>query len=493
MLQISTPEQVGIPSAQVLRFLQSLHKRKLPMHTVLLMRGEQIFLDASWAPFDSQTPHRMYSVTKSFVSVAVGLALEDGLIDLDRPMWEYFPEKIDTPLPPELAAQTVRQMLTMTTAGLPGSWFTSGDPDRTHHYFHNRENCHPAGTVWKYDSHGSQVLCALVEKVTGKSLLDYLDQRIFRHLEAFTQARILKAPNGDSWGDSAMICTPRDLALFTAFVGRYGNWHGKQLMDAAYLKTATSPVVSNREANPFSLYNHGYGYQFWCTEKNGFVMKGMGGQLAFCIPDQELVMVCTADLQGDAWARDYILAQFLDLISDSVTDTPLAPDPAAQAELEALCKGLKLYAVKGGEDSPLRTKIHGKTYRCEANPLHWKGFTLYFDSQDAGRLVYEKDSGTLEIPFYVNQNRFGKFPELGYSKEYGAVRTTDGHTYKDAVSAAWIQPDKLMLYVQVIDDYYGNARITFSFKEGLCQVSSVRHAEDFLWDYQGLALGKRQG
>ena len=479
------PEQVGIPSGQVYRFLESLIKRRLPMHTLLLMQNGQTFLDAAWAPFGNDIPHRMYSVTKSFVSVAVGLAIEDGLIEPDRPLREYFPEKPDAR---QLREQTVRQTLTMNTVGSPGNWFNANVSDRTHYYFQERSSCRPAGTLWKYDSAGSQVLCALVEKITGKPLFDYLSGRIFRHLGAFHRARMLQTPNGDTWGDSAMICTPRDLALFATFVGNYGQWNGVQLMDAGYLRQATSPLVSNLEADPFSLFNHGYGYQFWCTEKGGFVMKGMGGQLAVCIPEQKLVMVCTADLQGDAWARDYIIAQFLDLISDSVSSKPLPPDPLWQARLETLCAGLQLHTLKGAQDSPIRSTVSGRQYICGENPLGWKDFTLFFDSPTEGRLVYKKACGTLEIPFYVNQNRFGTFPELGYSAQYGGVRTQNGHTYKDAVSAAWIQPDKLMLYIQIIDDYFGNARITFSFKEDICLVSSVRHAEDFLWDYQGIAL-----
>lgn len=240
MLKNVSPEQAGISTEHVYTFLNSLVKRGFPLHSVLLMRGTDIFLEAYWKPFHKDFQHRMYSATKSFVSVAVGLAVEDGLIDLDKPMIEYFPEKIDSPVCPELQAQTVRQMLTMTTVGGPKNWFASADPDRTHYYFHERGSCRPAGTVWQYDSSGSQVLSALVEKVTGKPLLTYLRERIFRHLNAFSDARILQTPNGDSWGDSALICTCRDLAVFAQFVGNYGQWEGKQLMNAAYLKEAAS-------------------------------------------------------------------------------------------------------------------------------------------------------------------------------------------------------------------------------------------------------------
>ncbi|MBQ9132145.1 MAG: serine hydrolase, partial [Clostridia bacterium] len=293
MLKTATPEEVGISSAHVQALLASLVKHGIHLHSLLLMRGDRIFLDAYWKPFSADRPHRMYSVTKSFVSVAVGLAEEDGLIDLDAPIASYFPEKIDSPLPPPLQQQTVRQMLTMTTVGKPKtSWFRAGDPDRTHLYFSDRqEPLRPAGTAWDYDSAGSQVLCALVEKVTGQSLFNYLNQRIFRNLNAFERAQVLKTPNGDSWGDSAMICTPRDMATFARFVMNYGTWKGERLMNEAYLRAATGKRVHNATKLHDLPHYHGYGYQFWMVEGGGFAFVGMGDQLTVCMPEQDLIMV----------------------------------------------------------------------------------------------------------------------------------------------------------------------------------------------------------
>ena len=323
MLKNVIPEKVGISSKDVYKFLYSFEKRKLHLHSLILMKGEDIFLESYWAPFTKETPHRMYSVTKSFVSVAVGLAEEDGLIDLDKPMSEYFSEKLDGEICENLKKQTVREMLTMTTVGPCKSWFSAGDPDRTHLYFKDRGDCRKPGTVWQYDSSGSQVICNLVEKVTGKTFFDYLNERIFTHLGAFKNAKILKTPNGVSWGDSAMICTPRDLLLFARFVMNYGTYDGKRLMNEEYLRMATSCVVSNLRSGHNSMFEHGYGYQFWRTENNGFAFVGMGNQLAICLPDKDLIMVCTGDMQGDAFARDYIAAQFMDIIVDNISEKNL--------------------------------------------------------------------------------------------------------------------------------------------------------------------------
>ena len=492
MLKTMRPEAVGIDSRDVYDFLFSLKKRGSHLHSLLLMRGDKIFLEAYWAPFERDLPHRMYSVTKSFASVAVGLCLEDGLIDLDRPIAEYFPEKSDTLPDGYLKRQTVRQMLTMTTTGHVPSWFEASDPDRTHFYFTDMQPRHPAGTLWEYDSAGSQVLSALVEKVSGRSLFDLLNERIFRHLECFHDAKILKTRNGDSWGDSAMICTTRDLATFARFVLNYGVWNGQRLMNEEYLRTATSALVSNGQSGHTGMFDHGYGYQFWRTEEDGFLLNGMGDQIAICMPKQDLILVSTADNQGNEFTRPYLTAQFMDLIVAKAKDAPLPQNDEEYDRLQALTEGLSLYALHGEPDSPMREQINDAVYECPENTMGWESFSFHFENAEEGELRYHTTRGVMTLPFYVNRNRFGTFPEEGYSREAGGVRTTDDHRYRDAVSLAWKQENKILLFVQIIDEYFGNCSMNFIFKDNEAVVKVSKMAEDFLWEYRGEIVAKRK-
>ena len=139
----------------------------------------------------------------------------------------------------------------------------------------------------------------------------------------------------------------------------------------------------------------------------------------------------------------------------------------------------------------MRTEINGKRFLCEENSLGWQEFSLRFENAEAGELRYTKGGRELVLPFYVNRNRFGKFPELGYSREFGGVRTTDGSRYDDAVSLAWLQDNKLLILTQIIDDYFGNLSLIFSFKDDVAVVSATKTAEDFLWDYQGEIVAKQ--
>ncbi len=492
MFEQITPEQAGVASSHVKNFIEALEKRGVRMHSVLLAKGDRLFGEYYWAPFDADFCHRMYSQTKSFVSIAIGLLEEDGLVDLDERIAHYFPDRIDEPLPALLAEQTVREMLTMTTVGHIENWFSERVFDRTRYYFTRSGALRPSGTVWEYDSAGSQVLSSLVETLSGKSLLDFLRERVFEKLGTFKTAKILKAPNGDSWGDSALLCTTRDMVSFARFVMNGGRWNGEQLLNEAYLKKATSRQVDNSLTPAGGAFRHGYGYQIWRTEQNGFAFLGMGDQITVCLPELDLIFACTADNQGAPFFREYLTNCFFDHIASNVSPVPLPQDDAAYAALCARTKELALFALHGAADSPLRQQISDKAYVCEKNPLGWCEFSLCFASAEQGELRYVKNGKELVLPFFVNKNKFGLFPELGYSGEVGGVRTADGSRYRDAVSAAWLQENKLRLFVQIIDQYFGNTSLSFSFRDGLCTVTAEKTAEDFLWDYQGEIVARRK-
>lgn len=492
MFEKITPEQAGVSSENIAEYISMLDRRGLNTHSVIMMKGDKIFAEYYWAPFHRDFCHRMYSQTKSYVSIAIGLLLEDRKLDLDGKIASYFPEKTEDELTWQLAELTVREMLLMTTSGQTESWFTSGDPDRTHLYFQPRVKYRPASTLWEYDSSGSQVLCSLVEKLTGKSLFDFMNERIFSHLGTFKTATILKTPNGDSWGDSALVCTLRDMASFGRLLMKGGKWDGKQLIDEAYVKEATSRLVDNREDGFGGVFTHGYGYQIWRTEQNGFAFNGMGCQFTVCFPDKDLLFAINADNQGYLAAKEVTLGGFLDMIAAKMSDSPLSENAAANQKLHNVTKDLKLRAIQGNADSPLREQISGKTYICEPNDLGMEKISFVFNGTDSGEFRYTNAQGDKVIPFGINKNLFGKFPQLGYSNDRGAVPTTDGFMYDDAVSLCWAQDNRIIMYVQIIDRYLGNFSAIFGFNGQYVAASFEKTAEYFLEEYKGSFVAKEE-
>jgi len=491
MFEKITPEKAGISSAVVTEFIKKLEKRGATSHGFLFMKGDKIFAEAYWKPFHQDFCHRQYSQTKSFVAVAIGLLEEEGKISLDDKIVEHFPEKFDGNAQYYQKNQTIREMLMMTTAGSPSSWFVSGDPDRTHQYFNEERELHPSGTIWAYDSPGSQVLCSLVEKLAGKPLLDYLKEKLFDEMGVFQTATVLKAPNGDSWGDSAMICALRDMAAFGRFLMNYGVWKGKRLMNEKYLREATSKLVDNSESSHYSAYHQGYGYQIWRVCGNGFAFVGMGDQFTVCYPEKDFLFACNSDNQGSKVVREMIFANLEDMFVEKIQDEPLPENKAAQEELNELISGLKLRSAQGLENSHFREELNGVEYVCGENPMGITKFSFVFTDDKSGEFRYTNAQGDKVIPFGVNHNVFGKFPQLGYSNEYGAVPTTDGFMYDDAVSLAWLDENTLLLFVQIIDKYLGNMNARFSFKGDEVYAVFQKTAEYFLTEYQGKLLGRK--
>lgn len=492
MFEKISPEQAGVSSKSVTSFIKKLEKRGAATHSLLFMKGDKIFAEAYWKPFDQDFCHRQYSQTKSFVSIAIGLLEEEGKLNLDDEVYTYFPEKIDGECPLYLKEQTIREMLMMTTVGGSSSWFASGDPDRTHHYFNEQRNMHPSGTIWVYDSPGSQVLSALVEKLAGKSLLDYLREKLFNEMGAFQTATVLKTPNGDSWGDSALICTLRDMAAFGRFVMNYGVWNGKRLMNEEYLRKATSKLVDNAGSAHYSACYQGYGYQIWRVCGGGFAFVGMGDQLTVCYPEKDLIFSCNSDNQGTSLLREYILTDLEDIFVEQMRDEPLPEDQAAEKELADLIETLSLRSIQGAEDAPFRKELNGVEYVCEENPMGIEKFSFVFEDVTKGVFRYTNAQGDKEIPFGVNHNVFGSFPQFGYSNDCGALVTTDGFTYADAVSFAWTGEKELLLLVQVIDRYFGNLSARFSFKGEKVYATFRKTAEFFFDEYHGDLQARRK-
>ena len=485
MFEKISPEKAGISSANVYKFIKTLEKRGLAMHSVLLMKGDKIFGEYYWKPFNKDFCHRMYSQTKSYVGVAIGILEQEGLLKIADKIADYFPEKIDRELPENLKNLTIEDMLTMRTCGDTPNWFYHPNPDRTNLYFSENTADITPGTRWKYDSPGSQVLSALVEKLSGMPLFDFLKLKIFDKLGTFKTATNLKTKNDDSFGDSALLCTTRDMASFARFVMNYGKWNGEQLVSEDYLIKATSKVADNFSYgfnNDSAVFTDGYGYQIW-RYKDGFSFNGMGSQLTICIPSMDFIFTCTADTQGNTAAKSHILTALQDLIIENL-DEELEENQAEYKKCLELENNLELAHLKGDVYSPLQDSVFNKKYICNQNPT---GITEFYFALENGNLVfnYTNAQGDKKLAFGLSENVFTKFPQYSYSNIHAGAKTDDGFLYDCATSAIWAQENKLLLKVQTIDKYLGNALWEFSFKGNKATVVMLKNAEAFLDEYQG--------
>ena len=489
MFEFTTPEKKGISSGNIEKYLRKLEGRKLATHDVIIMRGDEIVFENYWAPFHKDFSHRMYSVSKSILSIAVGFAIQEGYLKLTDKIVDLLPDEADMESDENVRALTVRDMLMMSTAKTPEDWFSARHPDRVKFYFENESaESRPSGTIYEYDSPGSFVLGAVVERLVGMKFMDYLRDRLFDKIGVSKEAHCLECPGGHSWGDSAVLCTARDLLRIGKFMMNGGRWNGEQLLNEEYVREATSKQIDNNPMGVETYCTHGYGYLIWRTYDNSFFFNGMGCQLCVCVPDKDIVFVYNGDNQGNQIAKDIIIDELFDLIIRPAIDGELPEDEDAVASLKEYAASLKLYAAKSETSRGFEEKINGKVYILSENPMGIKKLSFNF-TDDICELKYTNAQGDKTLLFKINDNAFGIFPEEGYSDLVGN-EYVKGHFYQSATSAAWVEPAKLGIHVMAIDKYFGRLSIIISFKgEDTVGVLMTPAAENFFNEYNGFAEG----
>ncbi|MCQ3034887.1 MAG: beta-lactamase family protein [Bacilli bacterium] len=485
MFEKITPEQAGFNSKELTKLIKRLNGAGLNTHGILMMKGDKVFLETYYKPFDVSFNHRLYSETKSFVGIAIGLLEEEGKLCLDDPIIKYFPECIDFEPHPYLANQTIKDMLMMKTSVRVPYWFFNEDNDRLHLYFHTKP-FRPSGTVWEYDSDGSEVLCCLVEKLTGKTLLEYLKEKMFDDMGVFKNAQLLKVPGGYSWGDSGMIATLRDNAAFARLVMNYGEYNGKRYINEKYVKTATSRLTDNITNYDDKNKSFGYGYQIWHYEDNVFGFVGMGDQLAIMFKDYDVIFMIHSSNQGNNYSRPFIYFNVKELVY-GMSKNPLPENKEDYDELQKFCDSQIIKHLPVGVETSLESKINDVVYKCEPNEnMNIKEFSLHLE-KDFGVFKYINLTGEKEIRFGRGYNKFETFPEEGYSYLVGKEKSK-GYFYKCANSGCWRDESKFEIDVEIIDLYFGNLTIMFYFKDDTCFVKMVKNAENFFREYWGELL-----
>lgn len=291
------------------------HALDIALHTVQVgVRGETVAHAVS-EQIDLDTPQRMYSVSKTVTGLAIGLLADEGLLSLDDLVTKHFPEM--GPVHPWLEATTLRHMLAMrgphsstTYKRTDGGWLES--------YFRVPPT-HPPGTVFTYDTSASYTLAALVERLSGTSLPDYLRPRLFDPLGISPDLRFLTGPEGIAHGGSGLICTPRDLLRLAHLLLDDGVQEGVRLLPTDYLRAATSPQADTALQNSAAALRGGYGYQLWLPRPGWWLMFGLGGQLVYGNPARGLAVVVTADFQACP-SGDRFIDDVLDLLIDPLVE-----------------------------------------------------------------------------------------------------------------------------------------------------------------------------
>lgn len=280
VLPRNTPESQGVSSSALLDLTNTLDQRFDGIHSVMIVRNGNVIAEGWWSPYDAMHNHVLYSLSKSFTSTAVGLAVAEGKLDIDDRVLEFFPADIPDTVSGNLKSMRVRDLLTMSVGHQDE---TSPMPDVVSaKSFLAHPVPHEPGTHFKYNTAATFMQSAIVQKLTGKNVREYLGPRLFEPL-GIDHPVWDKNFQGISLGGYGLRVRTEDIAKFGQLYLQKGLWNGKQLLPEEWVELATSKQVSNGN-NPNNDWNQGYGFQFWRCRHNAF--RGDGAFSQFCTVSQ---------------------------------------------------------------------------------------------------------------------------------------------------------------------------------------------------------------
>lgn len=436
------PEAAGVSSEGVWAFINQAEERGIPLHSFMLLRGGQVVSEAYYSPVGAEDRHPIFSVSKSVTSAAVGIALGEGLLQLTDRVADFFPEKVEGVLHPYTAEMTVEHLLLMATVH-PKS--TNTQQEDWVRGFLNTPPAKLPGSSFAYDTTGTHTLCAILQKVTGMTVLEYLRPRLFEPL-GMGEIEWESCPMGINKGGSGIRCTTEALARFGQLYLQDGVWNGVRILPEGWVERSTGNRIGTYGTRMMLDGKLGYGYQFWRIRNNGSCAFGMGGQLVVVLPDRDLVFVTTANTLEYKDGQARILECFWSTIYPSLTEgkggAPLASDPEASKALQQRLHGLSLFMPEGSADSPLSRGLAGKRWRLDAGNRYGFG---------ACEFVLEGDRTGLRL--YKEGEPATAFAELRFGL-MSWVRGEDPIMARKAVSfgsGVWTDERTLVITSHVID------------------------------------------
>ncbi len=465
-----SPAAAGISEEGIRGFLNGVAERGIELHDLMLVRGGKVCYEASWYPYEKDRLHMIYSLSKAFTAIGVGFAVQEGHLFVEDTVYSFFQDELLAEIGEGAKRITVEHLLTMCTGQeeeppilnyeFSGNWVEK---------FLKIEPEYEPGTHFFYDTTATYVLSAIVTKVTGEKLADYLRERFFEPL-GIEDYYWDESPQGNSLGGIGFNVTIETVAKLGVFLRQQGMWNGKQLLNRGWVERMTSNLVDSSGGEVYSDGNEwgvGYGYQIWqCIPKGVYRGDGAYGQFAVVAPQQDLVIATltgTEDMAGlmaEMWK--HLLPACMDVEKEQFTDAgskkeqfmiafPEGDDAASDSEkrAERLRGARGTYVLADNEehlarvhidagnkkdviditcvfsDGTKRTLSYG--YRSwETNDLPGVRFSNYYTCADI-RIVntagaYNWQGSTLKLKLCYPHNPLGVTAEFEFLD--GAVRIT---------------------------------------------------------------------
>ena len=537
------PEAKGISASCIIDTLSEIDIRGISMHSFLLCKDDCLVAEGYYAPVKKNDLHRMFSVTKSFVSIAIGLLQEEGRLSLDDSIVKFFPEYVPntSEAHPWLLATTIRDMLSMRSCHASTTYDKFSSKTDWVKSFFTVAPTHKPGTVFHYDTSATHTLCALVEKLTGMKMLDYLRNKVLNEIGFSKEAYCLTDGFGVSMGGSGLMATSRDLMCFALLILHNGKLNGKQYISADYIKEATSFQTATCVTGPIPSESQGYGLQFWTGEHGSIVCYGMGGQLAILLPEYNTAIVTTADTQGYQGGNQVIYdAIFRHILPElEKRQTPWTPSDEEKLAFEQFMSKLAIRpldhnksAFEAWNNKSENVNDINTSFLTNFRPImsSFEGTYVIKKTSDAAKAIDKNiinetiwDEISFEMSDSLTSSCTGKvslkchvFPSImdstvdspvtfefgfGALKEGTLNMTTHMGNRADepvpvsmryAASAEWLSENMLYIRVHLLDTSVGSIHIQAAFGESDVTIFLRKQEETLFGEFSGHLYGTRQ-
>ena len=451
----STPEDQGVDSERLLEMVNTIQKKRINLHSLLIIKNGYLITEIYWQPYGPDDIHTIESITKPIIASLVGIAINNGEIqDVHQELGDFFSESEYQPLDDQVKKITLKNLLTMT----PG--LDCAD-DKIIHRLENEGDwlnmilnlkmTNPPGKRWVYCSAASHLLSAILEKSTGKGTDSYADQHLFNPLgiPAERSQTWKKDPMGITSGIQGLYLTPREIAKFGYLYLMNGEWENQQIVPRQWVADSTTTQAKIGEDEYLGDRKRNFGYLWSVFPKAGYYgFIGMAGQELFVYPQEDLVVVFTGATEV---GKEVTLMEILDehIIPSIISNKKIPANPKAQADLNVFIKNAR-ESRRAVPDLPqAAVEISNHTYQLTRNTLGWSDMTFLFEpGSDVATL---KMSGSPDL-------------KIGLDNVYRLTVTPDNMTI--GLRGEWTDPETFELDYIIFGDFIrSKAAIRFQKKD----------------------------
>jgi CubicO group peptidase (beta-lactamase class C family) len=447
-LPVSTPEAEGVSSTAILKFLNAVDNGKNELHSFVIVRHGKIISEGWWGPYGKDLKHVMYSVSKSFTSLGVGLAIAENKLELTDKVVTFFPQSLPDTLSTYMKNMTVHDLLKMSAGMNTDPLFNARGAADWPKVFLSAKVENKPGTVFKYNNMSSFMLSAIVQKATGEKLVDFLKPRLFEPL-GIKNYTWDETPEGYTFGAIGLKIQSEDMAKVGQMLLQKGKWNGKQIVPQFWVEEATSFKINssdpgNGAPKEFNDWQQGYGYQFWRCRNNAFRADGLGGQFIIVLPEKDAVVVLTAAATNTQEELNLVWDHLLPAMKDKT----LPENKIASAELAKRIAALSSPLKTSTNPTALMKRISGKKIEVAQNEVGVKAFIIAIKNSDAQIQI---DRGDEKHDITAGLDNW-KFSQTRLNALSGAPRPTQVLPIKVASKYSWTNTNTLELTARFVEE-----------------------------------------